>query len=117
MTLGQAFSIRLSEILEERKLSVHRFVKETCIPRSTIVNLLKGNTKSPTLALIYQVADGLNMTYLEFLDHPVFRNKDIDFLSWLCILMRIYIISTGLELQNCGVCGILYVESESSWII
>lgn len=80
MTLGQAFSIRLRELLKERNLSLHKFLKDSCIPRSTIVNIEKGNTKCPTLAIIYQVANGFNMTYLEFLDSPIFKSPDIDYL-------------------------------------
>lgn len=79
MTLGQAFSIRLRELLKERNLTLHKFLKESCIARSTIVNIEKGNTKSPTLALIYQVADGFGMTYLEFLNHPAFKREDLEY--------------------------------------
>lgn len=79
MTLGQAFSIRLRELLKERNLTLHKFLKEACIARSTIVNIEKGNTKSPTLALIYQVSDGFGMTYLEFLNHPAFKREDLEY--------------------------------------
>lgn len=81
MTLGEAFAIRFNELLKERNLSLHKFVKDNCIPRSTIVNILKGNTKCPTLAIIYQVADGFKMSYLEFLDSDVFKRNDIDYLK------------------------------------
>lgn len=80
MTLGEAFSIRLRELLKERNLSLYKFLKDSCIPRSTIVNIEKGNTKSPTLAIIYQVAYGFGMSCLEFLDHPVFKRDDIEFM-------------------------------------
>ena len=80
MTLGQAFTIRLTSILKERNITLHKFLKDSCIPRSTIVNIMKGNTKCPTLAIIYQVADGLNMTPIEFLNNEIFRNENLDYL-------------------------------------
>ena len=80
MKLGEAFSIRIKELLEKRNISLHKFLKDSCIARSTIVNIMLGNTKSPTLALVYQVADGFNMTPLEFLDHPVFKRSDLEYL-------------------------------------
>ncbi len=80
MKLGEAFSIRIKELLKERNISLHKFLKDSCIARSTIVNIMLGNTKSPTLALVYQVADGFNMTPLEFLDHPVFKRSDLEYL-------------------------------------
>ena len=80
MKLGEAFSIRIKELLEGRNISLHKFLKDSCIARSTIVNIMLGNTKSPTLALVYQVADGFNMTPLEFLDHPVFKRSDLEYL-------------------------------------
>lgn len=80
MTLGEAFSIRLNELLADRNISLHKFLKENSIARSTIVNIQKGNTKCPTLAIIYQVADGFGMTHLEFLDHPIFYNDELEYL-------------------------------------
>ncbi len=80
MTTGEAFSIRLTKILNERNISLHKFVKDNCIARSTVVNILKGNTKSPTLAILFQVCSGLNMTPIEFLDDPIFVRDDIEYM-------------------------------------
>ena len=80
MTLGDAFTIRLRELLERDKISLHKFLKDNCIARSTIVNIEKGNTKSPTLAIIYQVAKGFNMSHTEFLNHPAFFDDDIEYM-------------------------------------
>ena len=48
MTLGEAFTTRLTELLQERNISLHKFLKDSCIARSTIVNIMKGNTNCPT---------------------------------------------------------------------
>lgn len=80
MTLGKAFAIRLTEILNERKINLYKFAKDNCIARSTLVNLINENTKSPTLAIIYQVSDGLGMSPTEFLDHPIFKSEELEYL-------------------------------------
>ena len=41
---------------------------------------MKGNTKCPTLAIIYQVADGFQMTPIEFLDNNVFKREDLEYM-------------------------------------
>ena len=80
MTLGQAFTIRFNELLKRTNLSLYKFLKDNCIARSTIINIQKGNTKSPTLAIIYQVAEAFNMTPIEFLDSPIFKRDDLEYL-------------------------------------
>lgn len=79
MTLGEAFLKRLRGLLEKKKVTLHKFLKDNCIARSTIVNIEKGNTKSPTLAVVYQVAFAFDMTPVEFLNHPLFLEGNIDF--------------------------------------
>ncbi len=80
MNLGEAFSIRFNKLLKKNKISLYKFAKESCIARSTLTNILRGETKSPTLALIYQVADGFNMTILEFLNDPIFDKDNLEYL-------------------------------------
>ena len=80
MTVGEAFTKRFITLLNERNISLYKFSKDSCIPRSTLNNILLGNTKSPTLALVYQVVDGFNMSYLEFLDDPIFANINIEYI-------------------------------------
>ena len=67
-------------LLKEKNISLYKFAKENCISRSTLNNILVGNTKSPTLALVYQVADGFNMSYLEFLDDPIFASTNVEYM-------------------------------------
>ena len=80
MTVGEAFTIRFQELLKQKGDSLYKFAKENCIPRSTITNIERGSTKSPTLAVVFQVAAGFGMDILHFLDHPVFKSQELDFL-------------------------------------
>lgn len=81
MTLGEAFTIRLKSLLMEKGITLYKFAKDNCISRSTILNIFDGKTKSPTLALIYQVSLAFDMTPIEFISHPAFTNLDeLDYL-------------------------------------
>ena len=80
MTLGEAFTIRLKELLKEKNISLHKFLKTGCIARSTVVNIMKGNTKCPTLAIVYQVADGFQMTPNQYLNNEVYKRDDLEYM-------------------------------------
>ncbi len=80
MNLSQAFAIKLQKYLKENHISLYKFAKVNCIARSTLTNIMRGNTKSPTLAIIYQVADGMNISVLEFLSDPIFKREHLDYL-------------------------------------
>ena len=82
MTLGKAFTIRFNELLkkDKEKRTLYKFLKDNCIPRSTITNILNGKTKSPTLAIVYQVSYAFEITPIEFLNHDIFANQEIEFM-------------------------------------
>ena len=79
MKLSEAFRLRLEHFMKEKNLNIYRFAKDSCIPRSTITNLLSGNSNSPTLTTLYQVANGLGMSVMEFLDCELFRDENVDY--------------------------------------
>lgn len=78
MKINEAFSARLEQYLTARNSSIFKFTKEAGIARSTIVNLFEGNSKSPTLATLYQVCDALQVSVFEFLNCELFRRENID---------------------------------------
>lgn len=78
MKINQAFKIRLTEYLSERNSSIFKFAKESGIGRSTIINLFEGNSKSPTLATLYQVCDALDISIFDFLNCELFARENID---------------------------------------
>jgi len=77
MKLNQAIRLRLEHYLNERNITIYKFLKDSGIPRSTISNLSSGHTKSPTVATMYQIVDGLGVTFLEFFDCDLLREINI----------------------------------------
>lgn len=77
MKLCQAFKLRLRELLEQRNMTIYAFCKNNSIPRTTITNLFKSNSKSPKLSTIYEVAQSLEMSPIKFLDCQYFSPDNI----------------------------------------
>ena len=80
MTISEAYILRLQELLKEKKMTQYRFVRESCIPMSTLQSIKYGKTKSPNMTLFFMTAYGLGISVIEFLDSPYFNMDDIEFL-------------------------------------
>jgi len=80
MTMGEAVMLRTRRLLKERGISLHKFLKDNCIPRTTLINLENGHTKSPTLSVVFQIAEGFGMTHLEFQDDPIFFSDELEYM-------------------------------------
>lgn len=79
MTMAEAVSKRIDELLYERGWSLYKLSKESCLPMSTIKNLYNNHTKSPTLSIIFKLASAFGIDYLEFLNSPIFRDETLDY--------------------------------------
>lgn len=80
MLLGEAVTNRINELLVEEDMSLYRLSKISLIPLSTLKNLSNGHTKSPTLSMVYKIADAFGMSILDFLSSPVFNKENVDYL-------------------------------------
>ena len=68
MTISQAIAKRIDGYLFERNMTLYQLAKQAGVPVSTLQNLYRNNTKSPTVALLYKICLGLNISVAEFLD-------------------------------------------------
>lgn len=78
MTMGEAVAKRINELLFERGWSLYRLSKEGCIALSTLKNFYTNHTKSPTLSMIFKVADAFGLSPIEFLDSPIFKSENLE---------------------------------------
>ncbi|MBO5277606.1 MAG: helix-turn-helix transcriptional regulator [Clostridia bacterium] len=78
MTMSQAVAQRIDYFLFSRNLTLYQLAKDSGLPISTLQNLYRGNTKSPTLTVIYKICEGLNITVAEFLDEEFFPLSQIE---------------------------------------
>lgn len=71
MRLVDAVFMRIKELMKERGLTMYRLAILSGVPRSTIATMQL--SKTVTLATIYDVCAGLQITLKEFFDDPIFN--------------------------------------------
>ena len=70
MTYSDVIIGRLTDLCNERKITVNKLATLSGITQSTVDNLIKGKTRNPKLKTLHKLAIGLNMTVSELLDFP-----------------------------------------------
>ena len=70
MTYSEAVIKRLTELCEEKDITVNKLATLSGITQSTVDNLMGGKTKNPKLKTLHKLAIGLDMTVSELLDFP-----------------------------------------------
>ena len=78
MTYSEAIIKRLTEICEERHITVNKRATLAGIPQSTMQDLMTGKTKNPKLKTLHKIAVGLNMTVSELLDFKELNESIFD---------------------------------------
>ena len=63
---------RILELLEEKKMAIHRLAIESAVAPSSIKNILYGKSQNPKLITIKMICDGLDITLGEFFAAPEF---------------------------------------------
>ncbi|MCM1404425.1 MAG: helix-turn-helix transcriptional regulator [Prevotella sp.] len=76
MKLAEAIKLKLSNLLEERKLSQYALCKNGGIPQTTISNIMHRLDSKVSVFTIYQICATLNITLEEFFADPIFDNLD-----------------------------------------
>lgn len=78
MTIGKAIAKRIDEYLFERGLTLYKLSKLSGVPIATLQNLYRGHTKSPTVAVLYKICEGLGVSVQEFLDSELFNPIELE---------------------------------------
>ena len=72
MTVGEAIAKRIDFYLTRRGISLYRLAADAGLPVSTLQNLYRGHTKSPTVAVVMKLTEALGVTVGEFFDDALF---------------------------------------------
>lgn len=80
MTLNEAFSVRVREILAEKKITQYKIEQDTGLYHSTMTYILNNNgrTKSCNFKSMALIIRSLGMTMTEFFNHPIFNFEHLD---------------------------------------
>ncbi len=78
MNTYTAVKERLLQLLEVKKLSIHKLSLESGVSPSTIKNILYGKSVNPGVVTIKMLCDGLGIALKEFFESEKFIGLDED---------------------------------------
>ena len=71
-----AVRFRISQLCDERDISINRLATICALPPSSIKNILYGKSQNPKLLTIKMICDGLDITLGEFFSTPEFDSLE-----------------------------------------
>lgn len=78
MKLNQAVSRRLSELLDERKMTQYQLYMKSGVPKSTIGNIINCSYDSVKLRIIHEMCQGLEIGIDTFFASSLFKEDNLE---------------------------------------
>lgn len=78
MQLNQAFSIRVRQILKEKKLTQYKLAQATGLYHSTLTDILNCKYQTPNFRNMALIIKALNLSMSEFFDSELFNFNTIE---------------------------------------
>ena len=76
MTVGEACRQRITELCNERKITLNKLAIVSGITQSTLNNIASGRNHSVTVSTLQKICDGLEITITEFFQAPIFLDLE-----------------------------------------
>lgn len=77
MTLSEAISIRVRNILKERNMTQYRLEQNSGVSHGTMKSFLNNRYKSCNLTTVVLIIRAFGMTVAEFFNDPIFESEDL----------------------------------------
>ena len=78
MNTNRAFAIRLTNLLNEKKISKYRLEKETGLSHSALRFIFNEVNADVKLSTVVKICDCLNISLSEFFDDDIFKTENLD---------------------------------------
>ena len=78
MTYADVIALRLSQLCDEKGITLNRLATLSGITQSTLQNIMSKKTKNPKLKTLHKIAVGLQMIVSELLDFPEMNVEKLD---------------------------------------
>ena len=78
MTVNKAVAMRISQLLIEKNMAQYRLAENSGISHSRLGCIMKEKNKTVTLSTVMLIAQGFNMSVIDFLDSPFFDINILD---------------------------------------
>ncbi len=76
MTMYNAVRNRILQLLEEKRMSIHRLAMESAVAPSSIKNILYGKSQNPGVVTIKMLCDGFGISIVEFFNTDEFKSLE-----------------------------------------
>mgnify|MGYP001030181748 CR=1 FL=1 len=77
MTLAEALSKRVNELLESNKITQYQLFKLSGVPQTTISDVRNMKNGTVNIRIIYEIAQGFEMDLIDFFNSPLFKRENI----------------------------------------
>lgn len=78
MTTNDAIAQRILKLMKEKNYTQYKIEQKSAVYHGAMNRILNGKNKSVTLATVYKLARGFDMTVPEFLDDALFADENIE---------------------------------------
>lgn len=78
MNVNKAVALRVSELLLKNKMTQYRLEKNSGLSHSRLNCIMGEKNKTVTLSTVMLLAQGFNMSLIEFLDSPYFDFNNLE---------------------------------------
>ena len=78
MTLNEAFSKRVRQILKEKKITIYKLTNMTGLSPTTMDNIMNYRTKTSNFKSMAIIIRTLGLSMTEFFDNPVFNFENLE---------------------------------------
>ncbi len=78
MTYNEAVSLRIMRLCNEKHITINKLATLSGITQSTLDNIIKGNSKNPSIKTLLRIANGLDMAISEFLNFAEINDAVFD---------------------------------------
>lgn len=78
MTVNDAVAKRIIKLLKEKNMTQYRLEQQSGIQHGHMQWIMSGKSKTVTLSTVIMLANGFQMTFLEFLDDELFLYENLE---------------------------------------
>lgn len=78
MNVNKAVAMRICQLLNEKGMTQYRLAENSGISHSRLGCIMKEKNKTVTLSTVMLIAQGFNMSVIEFLNSPLFDTENLE---------------------------------------
>ena len=78
MNVCKAVGLRISELLTKNNMTLYRLEQKSGVQHGTMMCIMNERNKNVTLKTIIMLANGFDMSLIEFLDSDLFNSDLLD---------------------------------------